>query len=204
MGSDNARMNETTATAPDSNGADTRPGVLVTVLKIKLHTYDAQKLYKGRTETKKRAGILGLEGFARICTIVSRNPRARELLEEKLKNAETRLEALQRQNDEAKERNRLEVTDHASTEPVVIEIRSSTPVAGRGAQMLKTYDDLIRDILLLYRVGVYDAGEYDQRQRMATRYVRGAYAAAFDALGLANDEKTDSPAEVTTTENKET
>lgn len=197
-------MNETAATAPGSTGTDTRPGALVTLVTLELHTYEAVELYHGRKDTKKKAGILGLDGFARICSMVSRTPAARDLLEKKLKYVETRLDALRRQNDEAAKRNRLKIAEHASTDPTDIEFRSTTPIAGRGAQLLQAYDSLMSGIILLHRVGVYDAEEYVSRQRLATRYVRGAFAAGFDALGLTNDKSTDSPAEVSSTENKKT
>ena len=160
-----------------------RPGTLVTGVKITLHMIQSTLLYTGREDTKKSAGILGLEGFARICTMVNGTPEAKALIEERLKYAEERLANLQRQNDEARTRSHLAVERHSSKKPMEIDFEATTSLAIRGAQLLQTYDDTTRDIVLLNRLGIFDSDDAAERTRLCAKYVRSAYASGFEALG---------------------
>ena len=160
-----------------------RPGTLVTGVKITLHMIQSTLLYTGREDTKKSAGILGLDGFARICSMVNGTPEAKALIEERLKYAEERLANLQRQNDEARTRSHLSVERHSSKKPMEIDFEATTSLAIRGAQLLQTYDDITRDIVLLNRLGIFDSDDAAERTRLCAKYVRSAYASGFDALG---------------------
>ena len=186
-------MNDSTpvTTAPPAK-PQKRPGTLVTGVKITLHMTHSMLLYNGREDTKKSAGILGLDGFARICSMVNGTPEAKALIEERLRYAEERLANLQRQNDEARKRSRLSVERHSSKEPMEIEIETTTSLAGRGAQLLQTYDDVTRDVVLLHRLGIFDSDDAAERTRLCAKYVRSAYASGFEALGKVR--KIDKPA----------
>lgn len=187
---DSAPNTKTPAAPPDKT--QKRPGTLVTGVKITLHMTRSILLYTGRMESKSAAGILGLEGFGRICNMVNGTPAAKTLIEERLKYAEERLAALQRQNDDARKRSRLVVERHSSKEPMVVVFETTTSLAGRGAQLLQTYDDIARDIILLHRLGIFDSDDAAERTRLCSKYVRSAYASGFEALGKVR--KTDKPA----------
>ena len=159
------------------------PGTLVSRFQITLHMKHSLLLHAGRKETKKVQGILGLDGFARNCSMVNGSAAARAVIEERLKYAEDRLSNLARQNTEAHRRNRLAVELHSSTTPVVINFETTTAMAGRGAQLLQIYDEITRDIVLLNRLGIYSFDDANERSRLCSRYVRGAFASAFEALG---------------------
>ena len=161
------------------------PGHYTTWMKVEIHHYAAQRLFTGWvSKANSKHTVIGLEQFSLLCGRVWGVAEARRIIEDKLGYTERRMEHLHRQNAEARERLRggVGVDSHGSASPQVWRLRSETPGSGRGLQLLKSFDDLLGDHLLLYRLGIYSAEERSRRDELATGYMRKAYASGFTAL----------------------
>ena len=111
------------------------------------------------------------------------------MVETRLKKHQERLENLARQNQEARTSSRLEILNHESKSPLDVTLEYCPPLVGRAAQLLALYDEIIRDINLLYRIAVYDADEREQRTELATRHIRRAFHAGWTVLGEVNADR---------------
>ena len=179
-----ASMNDTTekvqaATQP-------MPGAFTTSVSLKLHTKPAALFFHGRRGNKRTEPILGIKGFAHSCNSLP-DRKAEIMVETRLKKHHERLENMARQNQEALQaRSRLEIVNHESKSPVALTLEYCPPLVGRAAQLLVLYDEIIRDVNLLYRIAVYDTDEREQRTDLATRHIRRAFHAGFTVLGEVN------------------
>ena len=178
------------STEKDQADHQPMPGAFTTSVSLKLHTKIAALFFHGRRGDKRSETILGIKGFAHSCNELP-NRKSEILVETRLKKHQERLENLARQNQEAKENSRLEILSHESKSPVDVTLEYCPPLVGRAAQLLALYDEIIRDINLLYRVGIYDADEREQRTDLATRHLRRAFHAGFTVLGEVNADRSE-------------
>ena len=165
------------------------PGAFTTSVSLKLHTKIAALFFHGRRGNKRSETILGIKGFAHSCNELP-NRKSEIMVETRLKKHQERLENMARQNQEALQaRSRLEILNHESKSPVDVTLEYCPPLVGRAAQLLALYDEIIRDVNLLYRIAVYDADEREQRTELATRHIRRAFHAGFTVLGAINADR---------------
>ena len=179
-------MNDVTEKAQEEH--QPMPGAFTTSVSLKLHTKIAALFFHGRRGDKRSKTILGIKGFAHSCNGLP-NRKSEIMVETRLKKHQERLENLARQNQEAKASSRLEILNHESKSPIDVTLEYCPPLVGRAAQLLALYDENIRDINLLYRVGIYDADEREQRTDLATRHIRRAFHAGFTVLGEINADR---------------
>ena len=179
-------MNDTT----EKVQADSQPmpGAFTTSVSLKLHTTSASLFFHGRRGNKRSEAILGIKGFAHSCNELP-NRESEIRVETRLKKHQQRLENLARQNKDAKESSRLEILNHESKSPIKVTLEYCPPLVGRAAQLLALYDEVIRDINLLYRIAVYDADEREQRTELASRHIRRAFHAGWTVLGEVNADR---------------
>ena len=166
------------------------PGAFTTSVSLTLHTTAAALFFHGRRGDKRSETILGIKGFAHSCNELP-NRKSEILVETRLKKHQERLENLSRQNQVARTSSRLEILNHESKSPVDVTLEYCPPLVGRAAQLLALYDVIIREINLLYRVGIYDADEREQRTDLATRHIRRAFHAGFTVLGEINADRSE-------------
>ena len=166
------------------------PGAFTTSVSLKLHTTSAALFFHGRRGNKRSEAILGIKGFAHSCNELP-NRESEIRVETRLKKHQQRLENLARQNKDAKESesSRLEILNHESKSPIKVTLEYCPPLVGRAAQLLALYDEVMRDINLLYRVAVYDADEREKRTELASRHIRRAFHAGWTVLGEVNADR---------------
>ncbi len=176
-------MNDVTEKAQEEN--QPMPGAFTTSVSLTLHTKTAALFFHGRRGDKRSDAVLGIKGFAHSCNELP-DRKSEIMVETRLKKHQERLENLARQNQEARTSNRLEILNHESKSPIDVTLEYCPPLVGRAAQLLALYDEIIRDINLLYRIAVYDADEREQRTEIATRHIRRAFHAGWTVLGEVN------------------
>ena len=154
-----------------------RPGKLAGEISIELHTSYAVQLLHGRKNEEDRPGIVGLVGFGHTCAGIKSRPRL-DAIESRLKDAETRIRQFRRQTESSLKKNHLKVENFTSVKPVSMTLKFASPLAFRGAQLLCEYDDLVCQILLIHRIGVYDVEEMTLRLQAAGKCLRSAFASA--------------------------
>ena len=176
-------MNDVTEKAQEEH--QPMPGAFTTSVSLKLHTKSAALFFHGRRGDKRSEAVLGIKGFAHSCNKLP-NRESEIMVETRLKKHQQRLENLARQNKDAKKGSRLEILNHESKQPIDVTLEYCPPLVGRAAQLLVLFDEIIRDINLLYRIAVYDADEREQRMDLATRHIRRAFHAGWTVLGLTN------------------
>ena len=181
-------MNDVTKKAQEVH--QPMPGAFTTSVSLKLHTKIAALFFHGRRGDKRSETILGIKGFAHSCNELP-DRKSEIMVETRLKKHQQRLENLARQNQEARASSRLEILNHESKSPIDVTLEYCPPLVGRAAQLLALYDENIRDINLLYRVGIYDADEREQRTDLATRHIRRAFHAGFTVLGEINADRSE-------------
>ena len=162
------------------------PGAFTTSVSLTLHTKPAALFFHGRRGNKRTEAILGIKGFAHSCNKLP-DRKAESMVETRLKKHQERLENMDRQHQEALQaHSRLDIVNHESKSPVDVTLEYCPPLVGRAAQLLVLYDEIIRDVNLLYRIAVYDTDEREQRTDLATRHIRRAFHAGFTVLGEVN------------------
>ncbi len=179
-------MNDVTEKAQEEN--QPMPGAFTTSVSLTLHTKTAALFFHGRRGDKRSDAVLGIKGFAHSCNELP-NRKSEIMVETRLKKHQERLENLARQNQEARTSSRLEILNHESKSPIDVTLEYCPPLVGRAAQLLALYDEIIRDINLLYRIAVYDADEREQRTELATRHIRRAFHAGWTVLGEVNADR---------------
>ena len=179
-------MNDVTEKAQEEH--QPMPGAFTTSVSLKLHTKIAALFFHGRRGDKRSDAVLGIKGFAHSCNELP-NRESEIMVETRLKKHQQRLENLARQNQDAKKGSRLEILHHESKSPIDVTLEYCPPLVGRAAQLLALYDEIIRDINLLYRIAVYDADEREQRTELATRHIRRAFHAGWTVLGEVNADR---------------
>ena len=176
-------MNDVTEKPQEEHQA--MPGAFTTSVSLKLHTKTAALFFHGRRGDKRSDAVLGIKGFAHSCNELP-DRKAEIMVETRLKKHQQRLENIAIQNQDAKNGSRLEILNHESKSPIDVTLEYCPPLVGRAAQLLALYDEIIRDINLLYRIAVYDADEREQRMDLATRHIRRAFHAGWTVLGEIN------------------
>ena len=179
-------MNDVTEKAQEEN--QPMPGAFTTSVSLTLHTKIAALFFYGRRGDKRSDAVLGIKGFAHSCNELP-DRKSEIMVETRLKKHQERLENLARQNQEARTSSRLEILNHESKSPIDVTLEYCPPLVGRAAQLLALYDEIIRDINLLYRIAVYDADEREQRTELATRHIRRAFHAGWTVLGEVNADR---------------
>ena len=179
-------MNDVTEKAQEEN--QPMPGAFTTSVSLTLHTKTAALFFHGRRGDKRSDAVLGIKGFAHSCNELP-DRKSEIMVETRLKKHQERLENLARQNQEARTSSRLEILNHESKSPIDVTLEYCPPLVGRAAQLLALYDEIIRDINLLYRIAVYDADEREQRTEIATRHIRRAFHAGWTVLGEVNADR---------------
>ena len=181
-------MNDVTEKAQEEH--QPMPGAFTTSVSLKLHTKVAALFFHGRRGDKRSDAVLGIKGFAHSCNALP-NRESEIMVETRLKKHQQRLENLARQNQDAKKGSRLEILHHESKSPIDVTLEYCPPLVGRAAQLLALYDEIIRDINLLYRVAIYDTDEREQRMDIATRHLRRAFHAGWTVLGEINADRSE-------------
>ena len=179
-------MNDVTEKAQEEN--QPMPGAFTTSVSLTLHTKIAALFFYGRRGDKRSDAVLGIKGFAHSCNELP-DRKSEIMVETRLKKHQQRLENIAIQNQDAKDSSRLEILNHESKSPIDVTLEYCPPLVGRAAQLLALYDEIIRDINLLYRIAVYDADEREQRTELATRHIRRAFHAGWTVLGEVNADR---------------
>ncbi|MCG7937554.1 MAG: TIGR03761 family integrating conjugative element protein [Candidatus Thiodiazotropha lotti] len=165
-----------------------RVGRLQASSTLKLETLQSQLLFNGRREKEKKDRIIGLRGFGSLLTAVWHGavkdcPWAWEKLlqvEETLKRQKALIEELTQTADQSLvSAPGLSHSEAHSIEPLIVEIRFSTPYSYIGASLLSEYDRLVRLAMQAQHVGRLADKEAFRLIHKGGRAVRGAFESAF-------------------------
>ena len=179
-----------TATSPTDRAtkSQTPPraslGVLRGKVTLRLQTYPAQRLLRGRRAADGVPAILGLIGFAERLKLLwdgakKEDPYAHWWLYQVEQSLKQSRQQIQRAQDDLKQRLNqecaLEVSDPVSTRPQQVVLAFANPYAFLGAQMLAEFDRLVGTQLTLQHIGFSAVPAEAQRIKACERKIRATF-----------------------------
>lgn len=173
-----------TCADPERSDADGRPGALHGVVTLTLETRQAQRLVKGRPANADKPAIIGLIGFARLLRKIWHGSRADDPYADwwlvrvhgALESADDRLQgSLEGVQRLLAATEGIAVTSPTSVKPVRTPLRFSNPYAFRGAQLLATYDRLVRLLLTARYIGQLTPTDSERKLGQHARALRHAF-----------------------------
>lgn len=189
---DASKQDLQSSTTPQPIDADkldkARVGRLQASSTLQLETLQSQLLFNGRREKEKKDRIIGLRGFGSLLTAIWHGAEKdcpwswQKLLQvqETLKRQKVAIEELTQVAE--KSLGTAPGLSHAeahSIEPLIVEIRFSTPYSYIGAGLLSEYDRLVRLSMQAQHVGRLTDKEAFRLINKGGRAVRGAFESAF-------------------------
>lgn len=159
-------------------------GVLRGKVTLRLQTYPAQRLLRGRRAADGVPAILGLIGFAERLKLLwdgakKADPYAHWWLYQVEQSLKQTRQRIQRTHDDLKQRLTqecpLEVSDPVSTHPQEVVLAFANPYAFLGAQMLAQFDRLIGTQLTFQHIGFSVIPAEAQRIKACERKIRATF-----------------------------
>jgi integrating conjugative element protein (TIGR03761 family) len=175
-------------------------GALRSAMQLTLHTHHASRIWNGRTATKERAGIMGLNGFVIIASRMSRGAEQDDpysdwwilRIEEKLTETKARLQALREQVDQALASVPAELSlgENLNVQPVKLPLFVSSQLGFLAVYLLADYDNLARRVILAHHTALIDRHTMERWLNDGAHSLRSTFTLAqqYKYSGAARDD----------------
>ena len=163
---------------------DSRPGALQGSVTLTVHSFEAQRLIRGRVSSAEKPSIIGLVGFANLVhpiwrAAMANDPYADWWLLEIDEALGLALNALAEKCEDLEQRlnetDALSIDVACSVKPVQIPLDFADPYAFRATRIITAYDRLIRIALTARFVGLLTRLESEETVNQGGNVTRRAF-----------------------------
>ena len=178
---------------------DSAIGALQGEVWLKVQTYQAQTLIRGRRSSEGKSAIIGLIGFADRLKSMWQAARFDDpyadwwllRVEEAIADSRAQLQKVQQQLEAlAASQSGLEFTIASSSQPQRVSLQFANPYAFRAAQMLAEFDRMLCTAMTCRHLGVDLPSGLDEQVNASGRWVRRVFAVpqGFASMGVSRDD----------------
>ena len=195
-------MNDTSQTAAENAATgnnDSAIGALQGEVWLKVQTYQAQTLIRGRRSSDGKSAIIGLIGFADRLKSMWQAARFDDpyadwwllRVEQAIADSRAQLQKVQQQLEAlAASQSGLEFTIATSSQPQRVSLQFANPYAFRAAQMLAEFDRMLCTAMTCRHLGIDLPAGLNEQVNASGRWVRRVFAApqGFASMGINRDD----------------
>ncbi len=202
-------MNDAIQTAEEKDNAGDSHGSIGALqgeVWLKVQTYQAQTLIRGRRSSEGKSAIIGLIGFADRLKSMWQAVRFDDpyadwwlvKVEEAIAASRAQLQRVQQQlESQAASQSGLEFTIASSSQPQRVSLQFANPYAFRAAQMLAEFDRMLCTAMTCRHLGVDLPTALDEQVHASGRWVRRVFAVpqGFASMGVSREDLSQNTAE---------